>query len=70
MQCERKSGLFGGRCKLDSLHGGNHDNGQKQWPVSEIDLEIRAITIEKINEQNEARRHRQDILERHRRGEI
>lgn len=40
-RCKEKDGLFG-RCKLEHLHPGDHDNGKKTWPLSRYEVSFRA----------------------------
>ena len=75
-RCEQKTGLFGGRCKLESLHTGPHDNGKTTWQRQGSDLAIwvRAakahdeFLLEKIEalemsgHRDTARKLRQDLI--------
>jgi hypothetical protein len=69
-RCSGKSGMFSGRCKLESLHPGEHNDGTKKWPRLPSEQDLYEITLQIIAERKEQRAARAKLVERHERGEI
>lgn len=69
-RCDKKSGMFGGRCNLDGLHVEDHDNGTKKWPRGQTELEILGITLQILEDRRRERAVRAELLDKHRRGEM
>lgn len=69
-RCTSKSGMFSGRCRLDGLHPGDHDNGSRTWPRNQVELDILAATIREMQRMDSERAARAELLDRNRRHEI
>lgn len=69
-RCDGKFGLISGRCKLESLHPGNHDNGNKTWPRLPSEEEAYAIALEILDERERQQAERAELIKRHERGEL
>ena len=69
-RCDGKPGLIGGRCKLESLHPGDHDNGNKTWPRSRSEEEVYAIALQVLDERKRQQAERRKLIERHEAGEL
>jgi hypothetical protein len=68
-RCEEKRGLLG-RCKLETMHAGEHDNGKTTWPRIGADLEIHLRALSHLEEMKKERARLQDLSDRHERGEL
>jgi hypothetical protein len=68
-RCSEKRGLLG-RCKLESLHAGDHDNGKMTWPRQGADLEIYLHALDYIDRQRKERARLQGLADQHERGEL
>lgn len=66
-RCEERRGLFSGRCTLEKLHAGDHDDGKTTWPRIGADLEIYLLTLEKIEEIKQRRAYLQSLADKHER---
>jgi hypothetical protein len=62
--------MFTGRCKLESLHPGEHDNGTKRWPRLPSEQHLYEITLQIIADRKQERAERARLVERHERGEL
>ena len=68
VRCDGKSGMMGGRCQLDSLHPGDHDNGAKTWPRSRVEEDLLVATLRAMDRRNNAAADRQELLRRNERN--
>jgi hypothetical protein len=64
-RCRESKGLVFGRCTLENVHAGDHDNGKTTWPRTGADLEIYLRTLEKIEEINQRNAYLQGLAEQH-----
>jgi hypothetical protein len=68
-RCEQRRGLLG-RCKLEKVHPGEHDNGKVTWPRTGSDLRIHQMTLSQLEEMRQERARLQALSDRHDRGEL
>ena len=68
-RCDEKQGLFG-RCKQESLHAGDHDNGKTRWPRRGADLEIYLGALSILDQQQKERARLEELADRHEHGEL
>ena len=69
-RCDGKFGLISGRCTLESLHPGKHDNGNKTWPRSPSEQEVYAIALQVLDERSRQQAERTELIDRHERREL
>jgi hypothetical protein len=69
-RCDGKFGVISGRCRLEGLHPGNHDNGNKTWPRSPSEEGVYAIALQVLDERKRQQAERTQLIKRHERGEL
>jgi hypothetical protein len=60
-RCDQRRGIFG-RCRLEMLHPGDHDDGKGTWPRTGIDLDIYLEAMAIVERERQQREYRQRLL--------